>query len=256
MPHDGGSPSVCAVCAVCPVGLGRPVGGCRSAAISETLVLKEPQTAPASACHEVQPSMPGVALIRLRGKHAVGPYAHAIVDADLFEVLNRYAWKAKPNARGTHIYAVRNAVNDAGKSITIRMHRLVLGYSGPLDIDHRNRNTVDNRRSNLRTATRSENVKNSAQPRRPPRQKPKPKPSRPVLIASCAECGGDFERRRLGHLFCSEPCRKRAKWRRQFDAAQLPRSASRFRRFFPEGESAGGSDPVAALLHGSPKGVK
>lgn len=44
---------------------------------------------------------------------------------------------------------------------TIHLHREALqAISG--DVDHKNRNTLDNRRDNLRAATRSENCRNSA----------------------------------------------------------------------------------------------
>jgi hypothetical protein len=41
------------------------------------------------------------------------------------------------------------------------MHRLILGDTNGLDIDHINRNPLDNRRSNLRVATTSQNCANS-----------------------------------------------------------------------------------------------
>lgn len=100
-------------------------------------------------------------LIRLSGKHAVGPHRHAIVDDDMFEHLNQWKWKAKPNGNGTHIYAVRDVYVQGGSTTTVRMHRYVIGYAGPLDVDHRNRITLDNRKDNLRVTTRSINIKNT-----------------------------------------------------------------------------------------------
>lgn len=44
---------------------------------------------------------------------------------------------------------------------TALMHRLVLDYSGNLDIDHINHNKLDNRKSNLRICNRSQNMANS-----------------------------------------------------------------------------------------------
>ena len=47
-----------------------------------------------------------------------------------------------------------------GKSIKIYMHRLLAGFP-PFWLDHKNHNGLDNRRGNLRPATRSENQANS-----------------------------------------------------------------------------------------------
>jgi len=100
-------------------------------------------------------------LIPLRGKYAVGASAFAIVDAEDYPALSQYKWKAKPNADGNNIYAVRNVVRD-GRHVTLRMHREVLGLTqaDACDVDHRNHMSLDNRRDNLRRATRSENLLN------------------------------------------------------------------------------------------------
>jgi hypothetical protein len=49
-----------------------------------------------------------------------------------------------------------------GKTRIEYMHRVIMQPEEGLIIDHRNRNTFDNRRDNLREATRSENVSNRA----------------------------------------------------------------------------------------------
>ncbi|MDP1931912.1 MAG: HNH endonuclease [Gammaproteobacteria bacterium] len=41
------------------------------------------------------------------------------------------------------------------------MHRLIMGFPERMEIDHINGNSLDNRRSNLRVVTRSENARNS-----------------------------------------------------------------------------------------------
>jgi hypothetical protein len=44
------------------------------------------------------------------------------------------------------------------------MHRLIAGFP-PFRLDHRNQNGLDNRKRNLRRATRSENAANKAKPK-------------------------------------------------------------------------------------------
>ena len=56
-----------------------------------------------------------------------------------------------------------------GRRHTVRMHRFLLGAAGDLDIDHINRNRLDNRRANLRHCTRGENLLNRGPRRRWPR---------------------------------------------------------------------------------------
>lgn len=78
----------------------------------------------------------------------------AIVDADLFDDLSVYTWTAK-SKRGA-VYAGRG-VNVDGKQRTIYLHAAVFGAFDSAIRDHFNRNTLDNRRSNLRTASDQQN---------------------------------------------------------------------------------------------------
>ncbi|WP_321944694.1 hypothetical protein [Burkholderia cenocepacia] len=103
-----------------------------------------------------------MAYIRLTGKYAVGVHEFALVDDDMLEYLSRWKWKAKPNGGRNNVYAVRNA-RENGRNVTIRMHRVVVGMdaSNPLDVDHDNHNSLDNRRVNLIPSTRSMNIANA-----------------------------------------------------------------------------------------------
>ncbi len=80
----------------------------------------------------------------------------AIVDADDYERINRWRWARSPNG-----YAGRTATG--GKKVL--MHRQILGAKEGDEVDHINREKLDNRRSNLRFVTRSQNMHNR------PRQK-------------------------------------------------------------------------------------
>lgn len=210
--------------------------------------------------------------IELRGKYAVGEYRFTIVDDDLFEYLNQFKWKAKPNGSANNVYAIRTEKGDDGVTRDIRMHRIVLGYDGQLDIDHVNHNALDNRRANLRIVSRRENMLNSRKrtdkgfcagcgngfirttliqaPRsaycsyacgyaawyasRPSR----PSVPRPTVTAGCAWCGVAYAMTRPSHVYCSEPCKKAAKWKRQSDADTLPPSVKKL-RFLREAEQHG-----------------
>lgn len=80
----------------------------------------------------------------------------AIVDDEDFERLNKFKWCC--SSKG---YAVRNARKADGRTGTIAMHREIILTPIGLDTDHRNRNRLDNRRSNLRNAKHSENLWNA-----------------------------------------------------------------------------------------------
>jgi hypothetical protein len=76
----------------------------------------------------------------------------ALVDAEDYERLNAFVWKFGGR------YAERNGrVN--GKRVTVFMHRTVMGEPDA-EVDHRNRNKLDNRKENLRLAEHAQNVAN------------------------------------------------------------------------------------------------
>jgi hypothetical protein len=83
-----------------------------------------------------------------------------IVDAEDYASLNKRKWYAL-KIRGS-FYGVRKTRDAKNREITLYMHREILGLSlgdGLLG-DHKNRYTLNNRRGNLRIATRSLNQYN------------------------------------------------------------------------------------------------
>jgi len=89
----------------------------------------------------------------------------ATIDAEDFEKIDQFKWCAKKS--GSRYYAVAY-VKGGGRSNNkqIAMHRLILNYFGMLDIDHINGNQLDNRKCNLRTATRTQNNLNQLKVRK------------------------------------------------------------------------------------------
>jgi hypothetical protein len=83
----------------------------------------------------------------------------AVVDSESLHLVQGYKWCV--NSRG---YAVRNTPRVNGKRKTIYMHRLIAGTPQGLETDHINGNKLDNRISNLRHATTSQNQHNRGAP--------------------------------------------------------------------------------------------
>jgi hypothetical protein len=79
----------------------------------------------------------------------------AIVDQKDFYWLNNFDWFTRRNNKS--FYAVR-LDNDCAKWPTmVSMHRELMNSPEGFFVDHRNTDTLDNRNSNLRLATRSQN---------------------------------------------------------------------------------------------------
>jgi hypothetical protein len=79
----------------------------------------------------------------------------AMLDAKDYYELNKFKWVISGN--GTKFYAVRMVKKGPGKTKIEYMHRVIMQPGEGILVDHKNINTFDNRRENLRTATRSEN---------------------------------------------------------------------------------------------------
>lgn len=85
-----------------------------------------------------------------------------LVDMEDYERLSKYTWYARKDTKSGKRYATAYTYTN-GKRIVTGMHRLLLGlslYDGKI-VDHINGNTLDNRKSNLRLATRGQNKSNS-----------------------------------------------------------------------------------------------
>jgi HNH endonuclease/AP2 domain len=86
----------------------------------------------------------------------------AIVDDEDFEYLAQWRWHARTQRHG--VYAARsvNFRKEDGKHSCITLYMAVAIMNPPqgMVVDHKSGMTLDNRRSNLRIATRKENCRN------------------------------------------------------------------------------------------------
>lgn len=81
----------------------------------------------------------------------------AIVDDDDFDLLSKHRWYLSSSG-----YANRHPKMVGGvRKGKILMHRVIIGASPGEICDHINRNRLDNRKSNLRTVSYSQNTLNS-----------------------------------------------------------------------------------------------
>lgn len=87
----------------------------------------------------------------------------ALVDVADFEWLNQWKWYAQERTDGG-FYGARNIPRAGGKSRKVSLHREILGLKrgDRSQVDHANLNPLDNRRSNLRIASPSQNSANRA----------------------------------------------------------------------------------------------
>lgn len=82
----------------------------------------------------------------------------AVIDAEDVSLVSENNWTAIPS--GNTAYAVRRSILGGKKSVRT-MHRLIIGDPKGLLVDHINGNGLDNRKENLRTATKSQNMHNA-----------------------------------------------------------------------------------------------
>ncbi len=79
----------------------------------------------------------------------------SIVDNEDFEKINQWKWQL--SSKG---YAHKNKPKLYGKRGKLLLHHIVMKPPSGMVIDHINGNTLDNRKSNLRICTISQNLRN------------------------------------------------------------------------------------------------
>ena len=83
----------------------------------------------------------------------------AVVDAADYDHLMRWKWCAQRD--GNTVYARRTIWVRDGNVRAVLMHREIMGAKRGVKIDHKDRDGLNNRRSNLRECTQSQNQMNS-----------------------------------------------------------------------------------------------
>jgi hypothetical protein len=100
--------------------------------------------------------------IRIEGNIAYVPLTNgheAVISAQDAHLVEGVSWSI---SRSKHtLYARRTAPRSQGKK-TILMHRVITDAKAEFDVDHIDRNGLNNRRENLRVATKSQNACNRA----------------------------------------------------------------------------------------------
>lgn len=96
-------------------------------------------------------------------RHYSSRIVEALVDEKDYEELNRYRWYIISSPTSSIIYACRHIQLENYPSM-ILMHRQIMGLilTPNIFIDHKNTNGLDNRRENLRIATKSQNGANTS----------------------------------------------------------------------------------------------
>ena len=89
---------------------------------------------------------------------------YAIVDPEDYERLNKYKWYA---ISSENTFYARRSVKTGKYQKVIRMHREVLKVPDGIFVDHINHNGLDERKANLRPATRAENNYNRRRVKKP-----------------------------------------------------------------------------------------
>lgn len=86
----------------------------------------------------------------------------ALVDDEDYERLKQHKWYARKDYRT--YYAMRHTRGTSGKQTTLLMHQEIMcfheGEANGREIDHRNRNGLDNQKHNIWYCTRRQNAEN------------------------------------------------------------------------------------------------
>jgi len=86
------------------------------------------------------------------------PNTFALVDDEDYERMNKYKWNPQDHKSG--LYAERQIRIKGMRNLKIKMSREIMRYVGGKIVDHKNHDSLDNRKDNLRLCTKSQNQMN------------------------------------------------------------------------------------------------
>jgi len=84
---------------------------------------------------------------------------YATIDAEDVALVDGYNWCAS-SKKMRCTYALRNYHDDRGKCYTVYMHRIISGAKAKDQVDHRDHDGLNNRKSNIRVCSDAENKRN------------------------------------------------------------------------------------------------
>src|SRR4030042_636999 len=85
----------------------------------------------------------------------------AFVDDDDFNLIRGHSWYAQKGIKNKNYYAACR-VSEDGKRKMVYMHRVIMQARHGEIVDHKNGNSLDNQRENLRIGNQSLNLRNSS----------------------------------------------------------------------------------------------
>lgn len=78
-----------------------------------------------------------------------------LIDDEDYERISKYKWHLGYEKNVDNFYILSNPIINK-KQVTLRLHRLIMNAPKNLFVDHKNGDTTDNRKCNLRLCTRSQ----------------------------------------------------------------------------------------------------
>ena len=105
--------------------------------------------------------------IRIDGNIAHVPLTQgyeAVIDADDVPIAGAFNWYAEIDRRSDgsirSVYAVRKRRDESGNEKGERLHRIIAGATPGFEVDHKDGDGLNNRRTNIRVATNAQNQHN------------------------------------------------------------------------------------------------
>lgn len=87
----------------------------------------------------------------------------ALIDAEDYEAVGRVKWTAHSSSKGTlPLYVLRHCPGNHG--LALRLHNVLMSPPPGFEVDHIDRDGLNNRRSNLRVVDHSSNQRNRKLP--------------------------------------------------------------------------------------------